>query len=356
MRRSSFIITCAAFVAVALVAGLAQAKPYLELVPFDTITQGTTAAAVGSHAIDGHTAYFQIAQGSPASPGITKVWSNLNGTQMQSVLLDTGTWSAAAGSTSMTAFYGFGLYGDYLQFGETSSDAIWRVDTGSGALTPYVTKPQIMAHTGLTGASLLTPATSDLMGEYIFYEGSSDSILRTTGSGTLETLVADLELSAAFGNDRISGGMGMDALGNLYWGNSTSDELHGRTAGGTLHVVLSTSAITDVTGKTSASFSDVFPAPDNMVYFYEGSSDSILQFNPADPAGTLAFHTTEDELVAGPAGSDSVSTLGWYNGDLTWTKITPDSSGLYNSIVPEPATILLLAGGMLLVGLRRTRR
>jgi sugar lactone lactonase YvrE len=252
----------------------------------------------------------------------------------------------------MTTFYGFGRYGSYLQFADSSSDGIWRVDTSTGALTSYVSASDIATYTGEISSQLLTPSTIDLAGEHVFYEGRSDSILRTTGAGTLETLVSSADLTLAFGNNNVSGGMSFDAAGNLYWGNTTSDEIHRRTAAGVLEVVLSEEVLEDFTGATSSSFNDVFVAPDGMIYFWEGGSDSILRFAPSDPAGTLAYRLTEDELVDGPAGSDSVSTLGWYNGELTWTKIT-GGSGLYTT--PEPSTVLLLAGGLLAISLRRRR-
>ena len=170
----------------------------------------------------------------------------------------------------------------------------------------------------------------------------------------MEYLITDLQLTAATGNDKVSGGIGHDALGNMYWGNSTSDDIWMMPFGGNpdtdIASVLTTTNITDVTGATAAGFGDIFPAPDGLVYFYESTSDGIMSFDPANPAGTLGYVLTEAELLDGPMAYDNVFTLGWYDDTLSFH--ANGERGLY--MLPEPGTMLLLSLGGLAV-LRRRR-
>jgi len=350
MTRRMTKDTAAALMAVTLLsAGAASADDYTELIPWATIQGGGASTHVYSHAFDGDTAYFQLSGGS--QPRISKV-TDIDGTPVQSDLVSASSWIAISGNTTLTAFYGFGRYGSNLQFGDTASDAIWRVDTASGTPSAYVSKATIQTYVG--GApQILSPSTIDLAGEHVFYEGFSDSILRTTGANTLETLTTSAQLTTAFGNSAMSGGMAVDDLGNLYWGNSTSDELHRRTTAGLLEVVLTEAQIQAVTSTADPAFGDVFYAPDGNIYFTETTSDNILSFSPLTPAPALAIHTTKAELTGGPSASNSVSTFGWYNDNLTWTRVS-GAGGLYNA-VPEPSTTLLMAVGLPAAAILRRR-
>jgi hypothetical protein len=103
------------------------------------------------------------------------------------------------------------------------------------------------------------------------------------------------------------------------------------------------------------SFKDIFAAPDGLIYFNDNTSHSILRFSPANPASSLATFLTEAELVGGPMASNNPVCLSWYdpdgagplNGGLTFH--TFSTKGLYWAQVPEPAGLLLLGLGTLLL-------
>lgn len=328
----------------------AWAVGYVELAPWSVVGNG----GAGSHfcmAIEGQTSYHNL---SISNARITKV-QNLNGVQTSTELLSNAAWYAANGgaSSNMSTWYSLGISGDYLQFAETGTDAIWRVDKNTGAITPYVSNAAIASYLGLAEtAQLLAQHEVAPDGEHTFYEGKSDYILKTTGTDALTTLVSAAQLSTATGNTAVSGGLTYASNGDLYWGNNTSDNIW-KLVGGTgtdIVEVLSTSDIVSVTGVAGPGFGDILAAPDGTVYFYETTSDSIMRFEAANPAITLEIYVSEAELIAGPMGSDAVVSLAMYDGKLAWHRF--NDYGLY--VVPEPSVLALLAmGGLTLIRRRR---
>lgn len=331
-----------ATLAVASLLSSAMAVSYTEIVTWDQLKGSLAGTSHFAAVVEGDTSYHAISLGS--SPGITKV-ENISGVQTTTTLVSTLDWFTASGETSVTPFYGMSISGDFIQFGDTTSDAVWRVNKNTGAITEYVSAAQIIAHTGGTAAQLLTPGDTDPDGEYTFYEGNTDGIYKTNGAGTLTTVLDSAALIAGTGTDSVSGGLTHDAAGNLYWGSNSTDSLWVADTGGVISQVLTEAEIVAVTTEADPGFSDVFYAPDGMVYFYETRSDGIMKFDPSNPASTLAFVIEEADLIAGPAGTDLVFQLTWFDGNLAFH--SNSSRGLY--VIPEPSTLLLLGFAGLLI-------
>lgn len=325
--------------AVALLALPALGTTYQELLPWSVVKGPAASTSHFAAVVEGQTSYHQLR----TETAITRVEA-LNGAPATSVLLNQAGWFAASGETNMSTWYGFSVAGDYLQFAETTTDAVWRVHKSTGTIFAYVSKADILALTGLTSVQLLSPADTGPTGEMAFYEGASDAILVTAGQNAVQVLVSRDSLIAATGNSDVSGGMSYDSAGNLYWGSNTSDDMWRRNADGTISQVLTTAQILAVTGAASVGWKDILAAPDGLVYFGENTSKSVLRFDPADPANTLEVFLSEADLLAGPMASSNMISLTWYDagargGGLAFH--TFNQTGLY--WVPEPAGFVLLA-------------
>ncbi len=349
MRRMG-VLACA--VAVIAVAPAMGSVPQ-ELVSWATLDSSNPGfnSQHYSWVIDGDTSYHMLG----TAARLVKV-NNLSGVQTSTELMSNAAWQIAnGGSSGATSFYGLGQSGNYIQWSDSTTDAVWRVDKTSGAITSYVSNAQILAYQqgfypAQTGASLLTPAAVTPTGEHVFYESTADDILMTTGPGALTTVATAADLTAVQGNSSISGGMGFDVNGDLYWGNNTNDAMY-KYSGGTISEVLTQANIIAVTGGSAAGFGAVEGiSPDGMVYFYETSSDDILKFDPADPATSLSIVLTKDDLLASPGASSTVYEIGFYNDMFAYNN--NGTRGLY--YIPEPTSLALLALGGL-VGLRRRR-
>ncbi len=323
------------------------AGSYTEVHSWATIVNGNGSGSHFAAISDGANTYHLLTLNS--KPAITKVDAFGNAT----TLVSPSQWQTASGLTGITSFYNLGLEGDNLLFAESSSDNVWSVNINSGAITTWATKSAISSYLNIdmSSVALLANATS-YNGDYYFYEGNSDSILKVNSSGILSNYLTQAQLDELSDAGSLSGGLAFDSQGNIIWGDATNDSLYSwNNISQVSEQVLSASQIAAVTGSSKAAFGDILQGIDGLVYFYETVSDNILSYDPSAPASTLNIVLSEADLLAGPAASDSVYSLAWYNDNLAFN--VNGTKGFY--VVPEPATVIILAGGSMLSLARRKR-
>jgi hypothetical protein len=295
-------------------------------------------------AVEGETAYVALSLNN--LPQMVRI-DNLNGVQTRTQLFSPAQWVAASGNTSFVPFYGPSIYGNYLYFGDSIADVVWRVDkTTPGNISVYADKQSITNVTGFDACSFLTPHQIDPnTGWYYFYESTSDGIMAATGMNAVIEVATSAELTAFTGNDSVAG-IGIDDESSVYWGSNTSDSMYKRTVTGSYHVVLSQANIIGITGESACGFNDILQGKDGLVYFYETTSDGIMRFDPDNPAGTLETFLSEADLNSSTAATDNVSTLSWYGDDTgggpAWHSVLADKD-VYTCPIPEPG---LLLGGL----------
>lgn len=263
-------------------------------------------------------------------------------------------WMGAGSTSDIAGFFGVSIvdrgFGDKVRLVNFFDNAIWEVDTVSGAPVQVVSAATIDAFTiGTANLSATNAMLSD--GTAIVYDGTSDSVLQITPGGFVFNQISSAELTALTGSDLLSGS-GFALVGtDLYFGSNSADALYKwDVITDTGSLVFDTAALEalsdDIDGR--AGVDDIYYAPDGLVYFYEDDADYIYSFDPSDPAGTLSVVLTEAQLNAGP-GSDGVGQFAWWNGNLAWTD---QSDGFY--AIPEPTTAAL--GVLALIGFAAKRR
>lgn len=334
------------FVAVSCI-GLLASSPALavsiiEIADWNTIKGANNSNSQFAGIADGDTSYHSLTGNS--SPAITKV-SNLGGALSHTTLVTSAQWAAVGGGTSLNTFHGFSAYGSYLQFGDTSTDAIWRVDKNSGAITKYVSRAAIDVAAGTTNANVLGNADTAPDGEFVFRESNTGHLMKTTGPDSAIQLVTKTQLESlqGVGNAAVSGGLTFDAAGTLYWGNNNNKAIYYRTSDGTLGTLAAGLGM-------AGAFNDMLFAPDGWLYMHDNTSKDIRRLHPSDPAGTFQVYISAADLVAG-IGSSGVYQLSWYQNTLAWNIF--QTNGLY---IPEPATLVMLLAGAAGLVRRRIRR
>ena len=338
--RRFFLTAGAALLGICAIARIGAAS-YHEVFSFAEVA-GTTGSRFNyGAAVDADAVYFSL----NSSPAITKI--DGSGT---SIIMTSADWAAASTKTTLTSFYGFESMGDYLVFGESSADQIWKVEKATGAISVVASTADIEAVTGFSATQLL--AAKGVCGDdYYFYEGESDGILKVNvPTGVVSTVATAAQLDAFASSTGVAGGLACDGAGQLHVGDNTNDAIY-KWDGTSGFSVLSTAEILAVTGADSAGFGDMLFGEDGLMYFYETTSDGILSFDPLNPAASLRFVLTEDQLLSGPMGSDNISGLAWYDGNIAFTGM--GQYGFY--VVPEP-TVLGLLLGIAGLALLRSRR
>ncbi len=359
---------CVLWIAVALWGGGAAAiEQDTLLIPWDVAAQGGDFRFIGMHVIDGPTAYHVMrdvstSDGNPIKAQITRIDDFatepdprvlVSAAAWETFLLDEGLGGAG---TLISAGKGMAVVDGRLRWYDSGLEAVLDADVETGALSVYTTTEQILAHTGadrvmVTGANEVGPT-----GEVVFYDEESDHVLTTNGPGQVETLISLTELEEAIGpldpGNNFStyirnAGMSFDPAGNLYFASSESDFAAGAGGPGEVYRwdaqtqqitrLLSRDEIVAVTGLDffSVAFSDVEYAPNGLVYFYDRGSDSILSFDPDDPADTLEIFRSEAELLS-LAGNDFVGAFDWHDNALTFHTLSAET-GVYALVAPAAA-------------------
>lgn len=226
---------------------------------------------------------------------------------------------------------------------------VYEVNLGTGAVTEVVSSATIDAATGVSsnlGAAHETASDGTIYG----LESVSDVIVGISPGNAASVEIGAGDFATLVGGTSV-GGIGIQG-GNILIGSNSNDTLLAwDVTGNTGSTVLTTAQIDAVTDDVDGvvSFGDIFFAPDGLVYFYEGDSDFLLSYDPADPAGTIGAVITEADFIAGPS-SDTINQLSWWNGNIAFTD---GSIGFYT--IPEPTTAALIGlGGLAMLRRRRS--
>ncbi|HQL10286.1 MAG TPA: hypothetical protein PLE35_11845, partial [Lentisphaeria bacterium] len=308
--------------------------------------------AVFGFLIEDDTAYVQL----NLPQGLTQITrvDNISGGQFTSRMLHPTNWLASSGEDNMSTWFGFDAYSNFLQFADTYSDGIWRLDKDTLELSCYVDKDAVTNTLDSTNGFrfLSTYVTRPDSGEVLFYNTLGRNLMTTDGSNTIRTYLSNADLSNTFGVTRCVGGMAYDPAGTLYWGQREQDgsytAIHKRDTNGVMSVLLSEAQMNAVHGPTYTAIGDIFYAPDGQLYIfkYRTYHGCIVTCDPAasNVADTLRVFMSENDLTNSAAQSWNVAQMGWYKGGLCWHHFymnEPRRTGIF-AVVPtnEPAVAI----------------
>jgi len=319
------------------------------LATWATVDGGVGSGAIYGLSIDGTNAYCQLGLNNLVQ--IVRI-ADIGGAQTRTQLVSPATWIAASGGTSCTSFQGFDVSGtDYLQFGDVTSDAIWRVNKYTGELIRYCSKQTISNFTGFSNVALgAIQCVNPANGEHVFFDSTSSKVLTTGGSNVVSLLFNESDVTAALGaGATINGSMNFDNSGNLYFGttSSTAGFLAKRDTGGNFSIVFTKHVLTNMTLVSSASTSGTMKmGPNGFFRNGSGTAAALLQFDPADPSGTLSVFASTNALLTSVAASANLNCIRFYgtypNAGSGWAWHQFGQNGIYLTEVPEPVVIGLL--------------
>ncbi len=343
MKVSNILLGAAAMAAMT---GMANAAKYVEVFTEAEANNGQLSNPFLDTVITDGADTYAFSRGNESGNN-TGVITKFDGSTF-SVITTTAEWDtiSAATDSQLGAFFYANVVGSNIEFINFFDNTMYQVDkvAGTGSVKVNDTAFNVAAgnFVNLTSNGVVA---SD--GSAYAYDGTTDQILSVTPGGSVAVEITAADLTTLTGSSNLLGAM--EIIGtDLYFGSNTGDSLYKwDTSTNTGSVVLNTvqlEALSDDIDGT-AGIDDIFYAPDGLVYFYEDDADYIYSFDLSDPVNTLAVVLTEAELTAGPAGSDIVAQLTWYDGNIAWTR---QGTGFY--AIPEPASLALLGlGGLALI-------
>ena len=273
-------------------------------------------------------------------------------------LVATSTWNAASGGANSIVglLYDIGTQLQIVDTSGTGTRAIYRINKLGGAVTNYVSNSTLNTAIGTTSGSIITSTFNPTNSNPVFYSNFNQNILQATGANTVSQIV-DVN-DAPFGTNLNFAGLTMSPTGTIYFGNNNTN-VDANARGLWSYNGTSFNLLLDLPEGSGSddNFSNgaLFYAPDNLIY-YRNTLGDIRTFNPSSSA--VATVLTSAQLLAGPAGGSLVTNFTWFDGRIAWINGATASSGINQGLyaLPEPATLsLLLAGGTVLLGRRRSR-
>ena len=347
--------------AIVFALSLSAQGAYTQIASLAEVLGTSTATGFNAFAIEGNN-LFATVSGPSNTYAITKV-SGLGGVKTSSILTNTAAVDAVNGTaTNLSGSTGFGLRAaGSLQFADSNSGSIYRVNTSTGAISTYVSKATIDTALSITNSQILGVHGNTSTGEYAFYQSRAGSraLMATTGAGSVSTLINSAGLLALNGVDQIAGGIASQS-GLIYFstGASGSRNLYSYSLSLATTALVYTEAQLALlnTNNTGFSLTEMFAAPDGLVYLRNGQSKDILSFNPAAPSTSLSLVISSAALVGGAAATDALTHLDWYDGKLAFA-VTSSAGGAVPGVyaIPEVSSFALTLGALTLLGLRRRR-
>ncbi len=332
--------------------------------PSDAVNN--TGASEGSSAVDGSTLYT-IASGNnstnSALPQISQI-TGLGTSPADSAFVTEANWVAGGGASTGISGQMWND-GSYLEMYDSLSGNVIRMNkvTNPGTVFTYVTKAQLLADAtasyGSSQTSILGSATALTAGGDLAILDGSKGIYDTTGQGSAGVLI-----SAAVLASTTNGGPGTASVNtftidgnNVFVGVSSKGMYEYNTVTtnwtGPLFTPTQIEGVTGNSGSTYLSTGSFF-APDGNVYFFDQTAKDIMVFDPNNALSSLRVAVSSAQITS-IEGTNLVSNLTWYNGNIAWDNVNTSGEGVY-AAVPEPASLSVLAIGAVGLLSRRSRR
>lgn len=327
------------FALVLLMTSVASAQ-YTTLLPFGSIRIGSNYEFLDTYAFDGTTVYCIVHD---VESNSTPYWDqqivrvdHYRTAPTRTELVSNAQWIALTGinpaeGQRLLPGTRSKVIGDYFQFLDHSTDAVYRVNKQTGQLTVFASKAAIEAVAGGTvNLGEECDFTSD--DRMLIYDQNTEHVLAIDPAGNISILVHASVISGFYGYSPvnfIAGGLTADPSGNVYWTltktgstGSAGGGIYKWDAGSGMVSQLLTELDIQVASESfgNKAFNDLYFGPDCKLYLYdrEAGSRQILVFDPVDPVGTLKVYLSNAELLAGAMGSYFIGMFQAEGYDLTW--------------------------------------